>query len=198
MLGVAHVRRRVPRLHRPAGQRARPRRLRRARHPPRLCARPCFHRRRLCREAARLPCAIPGVIVLSRPHEGEPSMHNLSIPQSVVARVIERRSREHIHADLDPAKTALVVVDMQNAFMLPGVAHALCPTAEKIVPNINRLARAVRETGGTVVWIKTTYTPDTRKDWSTYYDLRGPEQNDKRAQALAAGSKGHELWAELD
>jgi hypothetical protein len=34
---------------------------------------------------------------------------------------------------LDPAKTALVVVDMQNAFMLPGVAHALCPMAEKIV-----------------------------------------------------------------
>jgi ureidoacrylate peracid hydrolase len=84
-------------------------------------------------------------------------MHTLSIPQSVVDRVIERRGREHIYDNLDPAKTALVVVDMQNAFMLPGVAHALCPMAEKIVPNINRLARAVRETGGTVVWIKTTF-----------------------------------------
>ena len=83
-------------------------------------------------------------------------MHTLSIPQSVVDRVIERRGREHIYDNLDPAKTALVVVDMQNAFMLPGVAHALCPMAEKIVPNINRLAQAVRETGGTVVWIKTT------------------------------------------
>jgi nicotinamidase-related amidase len=65
-------------------------------------------------------------------------MHTLSIPQSVVERVIERRGREHIYDNLDPAKTALVVVDMQNAFMLPGVAHALCPMAEKIVPNINR------------------------------------------------------------
>src|SRR6266478_7018489 len=85
----------------------------------------------------------------------EPSMHTLSIPQSIVARVIERRGREHIYENLDPAKTALVVVDMQNAFMLPGVAHALCPMAEKIVPNINRLAQAVRETGGTVVFFKT-------------------------------------------
>ena len=125
-------------------------------------------------------------------------MHTLSIPQSVVDRVVERRGREHVYEDLDPAKTALVVVDMQNAFMLPGVAHALCPMAEKIVPNINRLAQAVRETGGSVVWIKTTYTPETLRDWSTYYELSSPEQGARRAQALAAGSKGHELWAELD
>ena len=72
-------------------------------------------------------------------------MHTLSIPQSVVDRVIARRGREHIYENLDPTKTALVVVDMQNAFMLPEVAHALCPMAEKIVPNINRLARVVRE-----------------------------------------------------
>src|SRR5215470_13101839 len=125
-------------------------------------------------------------------------MHTLSIPQSVVARVIERRGREHVYDNLDPHKTALIVVDMQNAFMLPGVAHALCPMAREIVPNINRLAQAVRETGGTVVWIKTTYTPESLKDWSTYYDLRTSEQNAKRAEALTAGSKGHELWAELD
>src|SRR5947209_12326710 len=49
----------------------------------------------------------------------EASMHTLSIPQSVIDRVVERRTREHVYEDLDPAKTALVVVDMQNAFMLP-------------------------------------------------------------------------------
>src|SRR3954465_3401857 len=128
----------------------------------------------------------------------EAVMHTLSIPQSVVDRVIERRGREHIYDNLDPAKTALVVVDMQNAFMLPGVAHALCPMAEKIVPNINRLARAVRETGGTVVWIKTTFTEETVTSWSTYYDLCGREQKTRRAAALSAGRKGHELWADLD
>ena len=125
-------------------------------------------------------------------------MHKIAIPSSVVERVIARRGREFVYDNLDPRKTALVVVDMQNAFMLPGVAHSLCAMAREIVPNINRLAQAVRETGGMVVWIKTTYTPETLKDWSTYYDLRKPEQNAKRAEALAAGSKGHELWAELD
>jgi ureidoacrylate peracid hydrolase len=125
-------------------------------------------------------------------------MHKIAIPRSVVERVIARRGREFVYDNLDPRRTAIVVVDMQNAFMLPGVAHALCPMAREIVPNINRLAQAVRASGGTVVWIKTTYTADTLNEWSTYYDLRGPEQNAKRAEALAAGSKGHELWAELD
>ncbi len=46
-------------------------------------------------------------------------MHTLSIPQSVVDRVIAKRGREYVYDELDPAKTALVVVDMQNAFMLP-------------------------------------------------------------------------------
>ena len=125
-------------------------------------------------------------------------MHTLSIPQSVVDRVIERRGREHIYEDLNPAKTALVVVDMQNAFMLPEVAHALCPMAETIVPNINRLARAVRETGGTVVWIKTTFTEDALRSWSTYFDMVTPQHGAKRVQALTAGSEGHQLWAALD
>jgi ureidoacrylate peracid hydrolase len=125
-------------------------------------------------------------------------MHKIAIPQSVVDRVIARRGREHIHDDLDPAKTALVVVDMQNAFMLPGVAHSLCLEAQEIVPNINRLAQAVRETGGAVVWIQTAYTDETTKSWSVYYDISKPEQNRKRAEALAPGSKGYELWETLD
>ncbi len=125
-------------------------------------------------------------------------MHTLSIPQSVVERVIARRGREHIYENLDPARTALVVVDMQNAFMLPGVAHALCPMAEKIVPNINRLAQTVRETGGTVVWIKTTFKEDALQSWSTYFEMVSPQHGAKRVEALTAGSKGHQLWDSLE
>jgi len=128
----------------------------------------------------------------------EAVMHTLSIPQSVVDRVVARRGREHVYDALDPARTALVVVDMQNAFMLPGVAHALCPMAEKIVPNINRLAQAVRMTGGTVIWIKTTFKDDALKNWSTYFEMVKPEQGARRVAALTAGNKGHELWAALD
>src|SRR5262245_66039842 len=93
------------------------------------------------------PTATPVMIVSPGTLGAEASMHTVSIQQSVLDRVVARTGREHVYDDLDPAKTALVVVDMQNAFMLPGVAHALCPMAEKIVPNVNRLAEAVRATG---------------------------------------------------
>jgi ureidoacrylate peracid hydrolase len=125
-------------------------------------------------------------------------MHKVSIPQSIIDRVVARHGREHVHDDLVPARTALVVVDMQNAFMLPGVAHSPCLMAQEIVPNINRLAEAVRATGGTVVWIKTTYTDETLESWSVLYGMIGPKGTEKRARALTAGSKGHELWPELD
>ena len=125
-------------------------------------------------------------------------MHKVSIPQSVIDRVVARHGREHVHDDLVPSKTALIVVDMQNAFMLPGVAHSPCPMAQEIVPNINRLAQAVRATGGTVVWIKTTYADESLQSWSTLYGMLGPERTEKRARALTAASKGHELWPALE
>src|SRR5438128_3743312 len=161
---------------------------------------------RLPMPSSRTPLSAGGTVALRRARHNNPipilraeaSMHTLSIPQSVIGRVIEKRGREHVYADLDPAKTALVVVDMQNAFMLPGVAHALCPMAEKIVPNINRLAEAVRATGGTVVWIKTTFRDEALQNWSTYFEMVTPQQGAKRIAALTAGSKGHELWPVLD
>jgi ureidoacrylate peracid hydrolase len=125
-------------------------------------------------------------------------MHKVFIPQSVIDRVVTRRGREHVHDDLVPSRTALVVVDMQNAFMLPEVAHSPCLMAQEIVPNINRLAQAVRDTGGTVVWIKTTYTEETLANWSGLYGMLGPKGTEKRARALTANSKGHELWAALE
>jgi ureidoacrylate peracid hydrolase len=125
-------------------------------------------------------------------------MHNFSIPQSVIDRVVAKRGREHVFDTLEPTKTALVVVDMQNAFMLPGVAHALCPMAEKVVPNINRLAVATRATGGRVIWIKTTFKAGALQNWSTYFEMVTPEQGKKRIAALTADSKGHELWPLLD
>ena len=125
-------------------------------------------------------------------------MHKLSIPKWVVERVIARRGREHVYENLDPLKTALVVVDMQNAFMLPGVAHTLCPMAREIVPNINRLAQAVRAAGGAVIFIKTTFTEETLASWSVFYELSRAEQNARRVAALTANSEGHELWAGLE
>lgn len=126
-------------------------------------------------------------------------MNRTEIPDWVRARVLERRGKRHVYAEMAAQSTALVVVDLQNAFMMDGVAHSLIEQARGIVPNVNRLAAALREAGGTVVWIQTAATDESFKSWSIYYDkLATPERARKRAEALKPGSLGYQLWADLD
>jgi len=125
-------------------------------------------------------------------------MHRIDIPQSVVDRVIRHRGRAHVYESFDPRRAALVVVDMQNAFMMPGVAHNLCAEAVNIVPNINRLAAAMRKAGGTVVWVISTFGEASLENWPVLHEMAGPERTGPRIAALAEGSVGHRLWAELD
>jgi len=125
-------------------------------------------------------------------------VHKVVIPGSIVERVIKHRGKEHIYEDLDPKKTALLVVDLQNAFMLPGVAHALCETAPAIVPNVNAIAHTVRETGGAVVWIKSTFDEKSLVTWPVLHEMAGPQRTIRRLAAMAEGTKGHEFWAGLD
>lgn len=125
-------------------------------------------------------------------------MHKLDIPADVTERVIARRGSAHPFADLDPGRTALIVVDLQNGFMMEGVAHALCETAPAIVPNVNRLAAAVRETGGKVFWIQNTHEEVNLTDWSVLHDYTTPEKREHRIRSMSEGTLGHQLWATLD
>ena len=125
-------------------------------------------------------------------------LNGATIPDDVVRRVIERRGTAHPFAELEPAKTALVVVDMQNAFMDEAVGHAVCPAARDIVPAINRLADALRRTGGGVFWIKTTCDERSLAEWSVAHEMSSPKWRAMRIAALTKDSPGHQLWPALD
>src|SRR5436189_4148303 len=94
-------------------------------------------------------------------------MHRIAIPQYAIDRALARRGRLHPFADLDPARTALVVVDLQNGFMAPGQPAEIAQ-ARGIVPDVNRLAAATRAAGGMVVWIQNTITPESERSWSVW------------------------------
>src|SRR6476619_1623943 len=119
-------------------------------------------------------------------------------PNSIVQRVVARTGVEHPHADLSPKRTALVVVDLQNAFMDDAVGHAVCPMARDIVPNVNRLASVVRAAGGGVFWIRNTVDERSEIEWSNAQAMRTPNSRDRRVAAMSEDTKGHELWPELD
>jgi len=120
------------------------------------------------------------------------------IPDGIVRRVIERRGSEHCFAELDPARTALVVIDLQHAFMNEAVGFAPVPAARDIVPAVNRLGAAVRRNGGGVFWVKMTHDERCFAEWSVAYEMPTPELRDKRIAALSEGTLGHELWPDLE
>jgi nicotinamidase-related amidase len=59
---------------------------------------------------------------------------------------------------LDPGRTALLVVDMQRAFVEAGQAMEV-PPASDIVPRIQELVAAFRERRLPVVFTEFTYSP---------------------------------------
>ncbi len=124
-------------------------------------------------------------------------MHKIQMSQDAIAKVSRRAGRQHPYDTLDPRKTALVVIDMQNHFMAPGFM-AETPVAREIVPNVNRLAQALRDMGGHVVWIQNV-TNETWASWSTYHQfLQTPDRAEARYASMEDGAQGHALWPELD
>ncbi len=120
-------------------------------------------------------------------------MHKIALSEDAVARVEKRLGKPHPFDTIDPRRTALLVIDMQNYFVKPGHQSEV-PLAREIVPNINRLAAELRRRGGHVVWIRNT-TADTRESWSNYHDyLQTPERSERRLKSMDIGADGYEYW----
>jgi ureidoacrylate peracid hydrolase len=91
------------------------------------------------------------------------------------------------------AKTALVVIDLQNAFMLPGMPVEV-PTARDIVPNVNKLAAVTRQAGGKVIWVKMCLEGQSEA-WRVFFD---GDPRSATLSELTPGARGFELHADLD
>ena len=124
-------------------------------------------------------------------------MHKFTMPQWATDRVMERRGKLHIYDNLKPEHTALVVVDLQNGFMLPEYSPRPVDTAAGTVPNVNKLAETLRATGGKVVWIKNTVDDRSLGEWSNWYDMGKPEWSRQRAETFREGAAGHAIYSDL-
>ena len=114
------------------------------------------------------------------------------------ARVIARRGRLHAFERREGARCALVVIDMQNAFVEEGAGHAWVPAAQSTCPAIERLAGALRAAGGCVAWVLNTFTEESVRSWSHFHrDLSTPRGFEVRSRSMAAGTYGHRLHAAL-
>ena len=71
-------------------------------------------------------------------------MHEIDIPQEIIDSCIRFRGRRHAFEDLDPGRTALIVIDMQTSWVEPGFSPLHIPATRGIIPNVNALAAAAR------------------------------------------------------
>jgi ureidoacrylate peracid hydrolase len=118
------------------------------------------------------------------------------IRREIVERVLARRGRLHLFDSLDAKRSALLVIDMQNAFVAPG-APIEVPAARAIVAPINELAAELRRRGVTVVWVAHENRKDGR-DWAGFFDaFVAPGRRAEAAAALAAGSGLQQLFPGL-
>ena len=114
--------------------------------------------------------------------------HKVELPDWAIARGREMNHFEN----LDPAQTALVVIDMQTVFMTDGEVFGN-PYARDIAEMVNRVAAALRSAGALVVWTRQTVSnvaglamPAWQYDRSLPYVRRAIE-------AMAAGTSSHAL-----
>lgn len=123
-------------------------------------------------------------------------MDSYVIPDELMAQAKTIRDKPHPWDKFPGERTALVIVDMQKYFVAPTFQGEVA-SARDIVPAINRLAQAVREHGGQVIWALNT-TSGTWDSWSVRHELQSPERAKNRMQAMELGADGFHLWPQLD
>jgi ureidoacrylate peracid hydrolase len=124
-------------------------------------------------------------------------MHKYCVPDHIRARVIRLQGKPFALESIDAARTALVVVDMQNYYVAEGYpSHS--PEAPTIVPNINRMAAALRAAGGRVVWIQTD-SAEALSKWGKHHTYKlTPENAARRLKLLSESDDGFKLYKTLE
>lgn len=116
----------------------------------------------------------------------------MEFPQWVVDRLIARQGCLHPYDTLDAARTAFVVIDLQNYYTQPGYLGE-CAPARATFPAVNRLADALRAAGGHVIWVQTT-SDGAEAFWSHHHaHMLTPERSARRLRELSSAHEGFRL-----
>ena len=123
-------------------------------------------------------------------------MHNVTVRKEIIDRVLQRRGRYHLFDRLEPTRTALLVIDMQNTFCAPG-GPAEVPTSRDIVEPINSLTTDLRNLGVPVIWIlHANNRIGGKSDWELFFNtIVADEVRERTLESLTADKQS--VWTEL-
>lgn len=121
----------------------------------------------------------------------------MDFPQWVVDRVVARQGRLHPYPEFDASKTAFVIIDLQNYYTQPGF-QGECAPSRATFPAVNKLASALRQAGGHVIWVQTC-SDGADTFWSHHHrHMLTPERSARRLLELSANHQGYAFPPELD
>jgi ureidoacrylate peracid hydrolase len=123
-------------------------------------------------------------------------MHKVTVRQEIIERVLARRGRYHWFEELDPTRTALAIIDMQELFCSPGGA-AEVPGSRDIVEPINQLTKELRALGVPVIWVlHANSQTGGRSDWELFFNnIVADDVRERTLQSLAPGRQ--QVWSGL-
>ncbi|MBN9433126.1 MAG: cysteine hydrolase [Bosea sp.] len=108
------------------------------------------------------------------------------------------RGVDHVFSDIDPARTAHLVIDMQNAFLEEG-AELEVPLSRDTVDNINRISAAMRAKGGLNIFTRMSLDADVEERWTIWLGYFCDKRRSDSVKAiLRPGTHGRELYAGID
>jgi len=112
---------------------------------------------------------------------------------------IKKTGRPERLFKVDKMKTALVVIDMQNAFVASGSTIEV-PKGREIVPNINQLVRACRKVGIPVIWVVSMFRSEAEWGLITAFEPESPMGTGRETpmDELKWGAIGTKIWQELE
>jgi len=114
-------------------------------------------------------------------------VHPSGIRREIVDKVVNRRGYLYAFPQISPVRTALVVVDLDE-----GTGRDNEEQIASISNNVNVLAAALRERGGTIAWV----TTPIQKATENFRAIFGEELT-KRYEADGKSGKSKTLWPEL-
>ena len=124
-------------------------------------------------------------------------MHTTIITPETRARYrVLKGGKEFAFERIEPAKTAHLVIDMQNGFVREGALLEV-PAALGIIGNINSISQMLRAQGGLNIFLR--FTTTNTSDWAVYFE-NFQEENFSKAEvaAFTKGNDCHHLYHGLD
>lgn len=126
-------------------------------------------------------------------------MHTVSIPQKIIDRGRALRGgKDHIFDRLDMSRVAHVIVDLQNGFCQEG-APVEVPVTREIFGTVNSVSEAVRQAGGTNVFLRYTTDANEPQPWNVWFDTYTSQDQTKiMFDAFSRGAHHWQLCPEVD